>query len=249
MSFCVRAAAGALFAALALAAALPAAAQIAPDAPTGPPPARTLRELIDRYMDWRGGFALESLQTIHERLQVEMSAARGQGVLWLDRSGRTRLETPSAQGELVEVATPDGAWRRVGSGAPADDPGAVERTRRNALLMFGDALTGRGGASVALNGATELDDRTWDVVRITFGDADTYDALLDPANGWLCCYRITEGGATRLERLGDWRLVDGVRMPFLEVITQPDGAEVGMRVSAIELNRPIDPSLFAKPAG
>jgi hypothetical protein len=239
------------FLALALAGAgLPAAAQIAAGGQTATPPAGTLRELIDRYFEWRGGFALESLQTIHERLYVEMPAGHGPGALWVDRDGRMRLEIPSPQGPMVEVATPDRAWRSVAGGAPTDDAsGAYEHARRQALLMFGDALAGRGGASVALAGTTDLDDHTWAVVRVTFGDADTYEALLDPANGWLCCYRITEGGVTRIERLGDWRLVDGVRMPFVQITTQGPSDGIGMKVSSIELNRPIDPALFTKPAG
>jgi hypothetical protein len=237
----------AVIAAMLGAAAVPAAAQIAPDAPQGQPAARDLRELIDRYMAWRGGFALESLQTIHERLQIDTPAGRQSGALWIDRDGRTRREITTADGRVVEVATPDGAWKSTAGGAPAADPGAFERDRRYALLMFGDALAGRGGASVTLAGTADVDDRTWDVVRVSFGDADTYDALLDPSGGFLCCYRITEGGVTRLERLGDWRLVDGVRMPFAELVHT--SGDVGLRISAIELNRPLDPTLFARPAG
>ncbi len=247
MSALARLAAASLVArSLAAAAAQPAAAQIAPDVEQSGPPARTLRELIDRYREWRGGFALESLQTIHERLYVETPTARQSVALWMDREGRTRREATTADGLVVEVATPDEAWRSAAGGAPSDTPGAFERARRYALLEFGDALAGRGGASVTEAGTADADDKTWSVVRITFGDADIYDALIDPVSGALGGYRITEGGVARIERLGDWRLVDGVRMPFAQ-LTQ-SGGEMGERVNAIELNRPIDPALFATPA-
>ncbi|HEX3920360.1 MAG TPA: hypothetical protein VHW60_23715 [Caulobacteraceae bacterium] len=234
-------------AALCLALAAPAFAQIAPP---DPPPsaaqqARTLRELIARYHDWRGGFAVEELQTIHERFTLENAAGRQPGQLWLTRDGSSRRETTTDAGRLVEVATPDGAWRSLAGAPPTNDPGAFERARRAALLMFGDALAGRGGAQVTLAGTTDLDDKTWSVVRISFGDADIYDALLDPETGGLCCYQITEAGVKRTEMLGDWRLIDGVRMPFAELIQST--TEMGMRVGSLELNKPIDPALFAKP--
>ncbi len=225
----------------------PAAAQIAPDAPQGPAPATNLRDLVGRYRAWRGGFALESLETIHERLEIDTPTGQATGAVWIERDGRTRRETATAAGRRIEVATSDGAWRAAPGGPVKDDPGGFERARRYALLAFGDALSGRGGATVAMAGSADVGGRTWTVVRVTYGDADVYEALLDPSSGWLCCYRITESGATRLEMLGDWRLVDGVRMPFAELVKS--SGEVGSRVSAIELNRSFPPSLFAKPPG
>jgi hypothetical protein len=233
--------------ALGLLAAAPAPGQIAPDAPPAGAPARTLRELVDRDRDWRGGYAFEALQTIHERLTLDTAAGRQASALWMDRDGRTRRETSVGGVRQVEVASPLGAWRLGAGGVTAADPAAAERARRYALLVFGDALAGRGGASVALAGETELEDHTWTVVRVSFGDADTYDALIDPVSGALGGYQITEGGARRTELLGDWRLVDGVRMPFASLTRA--GAETGATISAIELNRPLDPALFQPPGG
>jgi hypothetical protein len=238
--------AAALAAAVALAAA-PAVAQIAPDGPPDVQAARTLRQIVDSYMDWRGGYAFAALQTIHERLYLDSGGGRQSGALWMDRDGRVRRETVMDGARQVEVATPQGAWREGADGAAAGDPAAVERARRYALLVFGDALSGRGGASVALAGTSEVEDKTWSVVRVSFGDADTYDVLIDAATGYLCCYQITEGGVKRTELMGDWRLVDGVRMPFATLTSA--AAEVGARISAIELNRPLDAALFQRPGG
>ena len=128
-------------------------------------------------------------------------------------TGACAVETDGAGGRRIEAAAPDGAWRAGADGKPADDPGGYEAARRYAALVFGDALTGRDGAEVALAGSAEAEDHTWTVVRVTFGDADTYDVLLEPVVGALCCYRITEKGVTREVLFTDWRLVDGVRVP------------------------------------
>ena len=236
-----------LAASLLVAAPAPLVAQVAPDQPppTAGEAAYNLHQIVARYIDWRGP-AFRELQTVHERLYVETQAGREPGALWMDRDGRMRRELDDAGVKTVQAAAPGGAWKTGADGKIADDPGAVERARRYALLQFGDAFTGRGGANVALAGTAEVEDRTWSVVRVSFGDADAYEALIDPATGALCCYRITESGVARTEMFGDWRLQDGVRMPFAELVTA--GAETGVRISAIELNRDLDPTLFRRPA-
>jgi hypothetical protein len=235
-------------AALALAAlgATSAPAQIASAAagPSAGETAQTLRDLVGRYFAWRGP-AYEQLQTIHERLRIESAAGPQSGELWMDRDGRTRRETTVAGAVQVEVAAAEGAWRSAPADDPPGDAKGAERGRRYALLAFGGALTGRGGATPQLAGTTEFEDHTWSVVRISFGDDDVYEILLDPASGGLCCYRITEDGVARTELFDDWRLVDGVRMPFGEFTRSV--AESAARVSAIELNRAIDPALFQRP--
>jgi hypothetical protein len=231
-----------------LLAGLPGAApgQVAPDRPDLGPPARTLRELTARYFAWRGP-AYGEWQSLHERAYFESGAGRRPGSIWMDRAGRLRVETDGEGGREVQVATPDGAWRIGADGKAADDPGAAEAARRYAALEFGDALTGRGGASVALAGAADVEDHTWDVVRVSFGDADTYEALIDPAIGLLCCYRITEKGATREVLFTEWRLVDGVRVPFAQLTRRGESDVAGVRLTAVEINPPLDPGLFAKP--
>jgi hypothetical protein len=206
-----------------------------------------LRQIVGRYVEWRGP-AFRELTSLHERFYLETQAGRRSGQLWFDRQGRMRRETVADGVRSLEIAGPDGAWRTDDAGKLADDPGAAERARRLALLEFGDGFTGRGGASVALAGTADAEDHTFSVVRITFGDADAYEALIDPASGVLAGYRITEKGVTRTEMFGEWRLVDGVRTPFT-VFMRIGGAESGMRISAVELNRDLDPALFGKPAG
>jgi hypothetical protein len=245
-----RAATAALAAALALlVAGAPAGvtAQIAPDGPNLGPPAANLRELIDRYRAWRGP-AYDQLQSVHERAYFESAAGRRSGQVWMDRDGRLRIESEGADGKEVQAATPQGAWRASAAGkAATDDPGAAEAARRYAALEFGQALTGRAGAEVALAGTADEDDHTWSVVRVTFGDADTYDALIDPVMGALCCYRITEKGVTREVQFGNWRLVDGVRMPFTQ-LTRRGADAAGVRLASVEINPPLDAALFEKPA-
>lgn len=236
---------GALFALVLAGAPAAVPAQIAPDRPNLGPPARSLRELIDRYRAFRGP-AYDQLQSLHERAFFESAAGRRSGAIWMDRDGRVRVESDGAGGREVDVATPEGAWRAGADGKAADDPGAFEAARRYAALAFGDALTGRGGAEVTLAGTVDAQDHTWDVVRVSFGDADTYEALIDPSMGLLCCYRITEKGVAREVLFTDWRLVDGVRIPFAQLTRKGAGASA-VRLAAVEINPPLAAALFQRP--
>ena len=248
MSVSRRVVTGAAFAA-GLFRAAPLAAQIAAAPPASAGEAASdLRELVARYLAWRGGAALEQLETLHERLYVENpDGSRAPGQRWVDREGRTRREIDRADGRETHIATPDGAWRIGADGHVADDPGAYERARRFAALEFGDAFRGRGGAVVASAPATDVNDHTWAVIHIGFGDADIYDALIDAPTGALGGYVITEAGAGRTLLFGDWRRIDGVRAPFAQLTKAEALSEV--RLTVVELNRPIDPALFARPSG
>src|SRR5580700_11437262 len=138
-------------AALSSAALTPALAQVASEAPPAIDPSHTVREVVGKYLEFRGP-AYAQLQSIHERFYIETQFGRQSGGLWMDRDGRMRQEISGGGLREVSIATPDGAWRTDGDGKAQEVPGASERARRYALVAFGDALTGRGGATVTLGG-------------------------------------------------------------------------------------------------
>jgi PDZ domain/Aspartyl protease len=229
-----------------LAAASPALADPPPAPPPQPPTAVSLPELVQRYIAWRGGDAYLRLQTLHETAQT----GRPQGALsleqWMDRQGRVLVRSDLGS-DRRGATTPEGSWSTNASGQVLEEPNGYESARRYAALVFGDALLGRGGAAVKLAGsAHDSNGKTWSVVQVTFGDADSFDALIDPATGGLCCYLITERGVQRFETFDDWRLVDGVRMPFAQAIRGDDPQAA--RFDQIELNGPLDPAALRRPA-
>jgi hypothetical protein len=209
-----------------------------------------LARLVDRYIAWRGGPAFARLRTIHQQGQVETAGLHGTFETWLNRDGRQRNTADLGVIKQVQVATPDQAWDTTPSGQVETTPvGDATAERRAALLAFGDALRGRGGATATLAGTRSRDGRAWSVVRVGFGDDDRYDVLIDPASGELGGYDIVENFKPRFEGFGDWRTVEGVRMPFLQTTTTPTpGGDETDHVAALELNRPTPPELFARPA-
>ena len=227
----------------------PAGAALAALALAAPAQADELSDLIGRYIAWRGGAAFEHLQSIHQSGALETGGLHGSAEGWMDRDGRQRTDVDLGVLKQIQVVTPEHAWDTTPSGQVETTPSAYAlAARREAALLLGDALRGRAGAKATLLGQEARDGRTWSVVRVSFGDADTYDAFIDPASGALGGFRIVEDRKHRFEGFDDWRIVDGVRVPFLQTVkTDVEGGDSVVRLRAVELNRSFDASLFARP--
>ncbi len=208
-----------------------------------------LTEIVDRYTAWRGGAAYEGLQSIHQRGTLETAGLKGTEEVWADRQGRVRVEDDTGVVKQTQVVAGDRSWDIAPSGqvqtlAVSDH----QSMGRLAALRF--AGTWRGGACATLRRMEPQtrDGQTWAVVRVSFGDADTYDALIDPQTGALHGFRILEDRQGRFEGFDDWRLVDGVRVPFLHT-TRSDapGDDATVKLATVELNQPLAPALLERP--
>jgi hypothetical protein len=212
--------------------------------------ADALSAVVDKYIAWRGGPAFEHLRSIHETLAVEIGGIKGTGEDWEARGTAARSNLDLGVAKTITVWAPTGAWGQTASGQidsmPATD---AEETRRNIALDFADVFHGRDGAHLALLAPETRDGRTWAVVRFTFGDEDVYDAFIDPLTGELDGWRVTEDRLTRFERVSDWRVVDGVRMPFRQTATSDlPGGNSAATTLTLEINRPVPASLLTRPA-
>ncbi|MGA7710281.1 MAG: aspartyl protease family protein [Rhizomicrobium sp.] len=206
-----------------------------------------LSSVVDRYVAWRGGEAFEHLQSVHQRGTLDTAGLHGTGELWADRSGRQRIESDLGVIKQTQVMTPEQSWEITPSGqlqimAQSD----VQSLSRYEALQFPDAL--RGGARAALRAPEIRDGQSWAVIRVTFGDEDTYDVFIDHQTGALGGFRIVEERRGRFESFADWRFVDGVRMPFLLTTkTEVPGGDQTVKVTSMQVNEGLAAALFARP--
>lgn len=235
---------------------LPSCTTVAPVAPVVQPPASVTaadpraQELIEQYIAWRGGEAFERLQSVYLVADVDYQGMKGSTREWRERSGRARDEYDLGVLHGLSVRTPSAGWSKDEALVSPVGRFELEDTRRLNLVEFGDALRGGPGVSVERLPDEQIDGRSLAVLRVTFGDADFYDLLIDPATGALHSRRVRTDGSTKLTRLGDWRVVDGVRMPFLVESYRPNGKlNATMRVRSVQLNQQFADSLFARPEG
>ncbi len=208
-----------------------------------------LPALIQKYVAWRGGAAFDQLRSVYMHGSLETAGLHGTEALWVDRAGHQRVDSDLGVLKQTQVVAPGQAWDTTASGQvetmAASD---VRSLSRDEALQLPDAIRGRGEAKTTLRGVQKRGGREWAVIRVTFGDKDTYDVLINAKTGELGGFDIVEDRQSRFEGFSDWRMVDGVRMPFLQTVkTEAPGGDQVVRVAAMELNQPISPDRLARP--
>ena len=208
-----------------------------------------LSDLVDRYVAWRGGSAFERLTSVHESGALETGGLKGTFETWTERGGRQRTQYDLDVVKQTSVIDAARSWDTSPSGQVENAADAdITDSVREAALEFGDALRGRDGAQTVLRSSETRDGRAWSVVRVSFGTEDAYDVLIDPTTGELGGMRVNENRKVRFESFSDWRVVDGVRMPFLQTVkTDVPGGDFTAHIDKMELNRAFPGDLFARP--
>ncbi len=231
---------------------LTACATVPRPIPAAPTPVETqdltTQQLVARALAWRGGEAFERLRTTYTEADIDTDGMKGTTREWRERGGRTRDELDLGVTKAVAVNTPTAGWNKIDALTSPIGPLEIQDSRREILLEFGDALRGSAGARVERVADEQLDGKRWAVLRVTFDDADKYDLFVDPATGELHGRRYTQDGRPRFVRFSDWRMVDGVRFPFVREAYRAKGKlDATLRARTIETNRQFADSLFTRP--
>src|SRR5579859_1639192 len=208
-----------------------------------------VQALIQKYVSWRGGAAFEAMQSFHEEGRIRSGGESGRFEHWRASDGRFRQHGKLGLIANDEAVTPDANWTKNTSGQIEDIGDNGESDRRLTFLTFAMRAEPRDGVRYALLAPEQREGRTWEVVRVRFGGADTYDLFIDGGTGELLGERITEDQQIRFVRYDDWRMVSGVRMPFGEHDRGANPADdQDLRARAIQINLPLPAALFARPA-
>ncbi|HEX5437985.1 MAG TPA: aspartyl protease family protein [Gemmatimonadaceae bacterium] len=208
----------------------------------------TISDLVHRYMAWRGGAAYESVASVHEKGRVEAAGLKGAFEQYDGRDGRERTHLLLGALESSSGVSPSGSWTGNQGVIQEMDSASARDARRMIALELGDALLGRGVVKLVERPDETRDGHRWAVLGVEFGGPDRYDVFLDRATGKLLGWRITQNRVTRFRRFGDWRMVAGVRMPFLtEDLFKNPAQNFVQRDDVIELNVPLPDSLFKRP--
>ncbi|MDQ0462281.1 hypothetical protein QO010_000029 [Caulobacter ginsengisoli] len=208
-----------------------------------------LSDLTDRYVAWRGGEAFAKAHGVYETGQARDGEYGGPAQRW-QAPGRGREDVAIGAVKLNQAYGPDGGWSVTLSGQVEALSGAeLTQLKRRALLTFDDALRGAEGAKVSLQPSETFDGARVAVIRIVFEGPDSYDLLLNPKTGALIAMRLTEDRQTTTVRYGDWRMVEGVRMPFEErQQIENDRRQQRFTFTAIDIDPVIDAQVWAAPA-
>lgn len=206
------------------------------------------REAIDRYVAWRGGPAFEKATGLLVRGKTDNGRFQGDVERRIE-PGRSVERISLGSAVIHRAFIGDGGWTVTLSGQVEDAgaPAAKDAARRR-LVAFDDALRGKDG-KVTLEPGETFDGRSVQVLRVTFDARNRFDLLLDPANGALVAERLTEEGTTTTTRFDDWRMVEGVRVPFRQIQqTAEDPIVLTTVLTEVDIDPKADPGAFARPA-
>lgn len=207
-----------------------------------------VEELVDRYVAWRGGAAFERLQSVYLVADVDYRGMKGVTREWRERGGRTRDELDMDVLEQLTVRNGDQGWVKDNGLVSQIGRYDLEDARRSELVEFGNPLRAGPGSRVERLPDEQVDGKNLAVLRVSFGDSDFYDLLIDPATGALHGRRVRSDAQAQFTRLGDWRLVDGIRMPFRIDSYRANGKrDWTLRLRSLVLNQSFADQLFTRP--
>lgn len=201
-------------------------------------------DAVARYVAWRGGAAFQKADSLLLRGETDNGTFKGS----LERRiepGRT-VEKFNMGGLVTHRAYVGKAgWALTLSGqVEPQNPIAADQAEARRRILFDDALNG-----ARLQADETFDGETVQVLRISLGGKDHYDLLLDPATGALVADRLRQDGDVTETRYSDWRMVEGVRIPFRQqqqVIGDPIG--MTLTVAKADIDPKADDNAFAQPA-
>jgi len=205
--------------------------------------------LIASYLEWRGGDAFTSLQSIVSQGEVETSGLTGTATLIQTRNGSSKTELDLSIVQYSQALTPDGGWILNTSGQ-VETMGEVPRLNNERALALAFALPLiNAGDNVNLLPDEDRDGESWGVLRITYDDGDYDDLFVDHASGAMRWMRSKRDTQTIWNELTDWEMVDGVRLPGTSLETYENPAEnITYRWAGHGVNMDIPSVVFLRPS-
>lgn len=204
-------------------------------------------EVVDRYREWRGGAAFEAMAAVRQEGQIRASGLEGTIVLLAEADGDLRREQDLGVVRSGSARHGADGWVLTNSGQiEALSPHAAEDLRRDALLRFEGVLD--DPSRLSRRPDIEMDGRTLAVIAVDFGpDGDEHELWIDAATGELYGLRVVRDRRESVVTFGDWRMVEGVGMPFLERVVDDIGEPGEVRWSTIDLNPAVTDSAWDRP--
>ena len=106
-------------------------------------------------------------------------------------------------------------------------------------------LASEEGARLRLLASEELAGTRWDRLEITASDGDVVVVWIDPRTHLIGRITYTEDGQPATDELSDYRLVDGVRLPFRARRLVGDGAAIAVTYRKLRPDAVVPDSLFS----
>ena len=211
-----------------------------------PASADELSELLDRYRAWRGGPAFEAMHALLQEGAISTAGLNGTVRVLATDTPALRQDVDLGTFRNAQAWSAGTGWQLTTSGQVEDlsDHASLD-LQRDALLQFERLLD--DPARLTLREPVTVDGQTLAVVHVAFGGADVHELRFAPATGELRGLRTVRDRRESMTRFEDWRVVEGVRLPFRAVTRDDTGRDTVVRLSTADVNPPVPADAFARP--
>ena len=227
--------------------------------PTQPDP--RARALVEKFVSSIGGAEkLGSVKAVHQKVISTQHTPQGSitfnNDLTVQFPDKIRAAVAAEQipGEMLIVVSPTASFMSMPGAGTRDMPSSMKQDRLNTLKRDWIALAQRTAdpAYVFTLGATaKVGNTEAQVVNIT-GNGIAVAWALDPQSARLLQVSYQDAGqrgpVRRVIDYSDWRPVDGLTVPFQRTVTDDGQPSATDQIQSYEINPPVDPKLFEKPA-
>ena len=208
--------------------------------------------LLRKVQDFVGGkAAIDAVQAV--RATGSMNVRTPQGPMDIDVDQLTRypdshrniMKTP--MGEMTMVSTSEGAFMITPNGTqdlPASQRAGMQNESRQDLLTV---LKNPENYTFNVTGSEKIGDIDAQVLEINTGGS-TFKWYIDPATGRIL-RKVAQGRmGEQVTDYMEWKKFGGVNLPVAFSVTSGGQPAGGGKLTTVEINPPVDPNAFAKPA-
>jgi outer membrane lipoprotein-sorting protein len=216
---------------------------------------QSVDEIVARNIEAKGGLTkLRSLQSMKQTAKITMQGMEATMTVFLKRPHKLRQEM-QVGGQTV-VNGFDGVTPWIlnplvpGSTRPMIVSGPQADMLRDQGDFDGPLVDYKAkGFTLDLVGVEALGDRKVHHLRMVSSNRQTVHLYLDASTS-LEVKRVTEVEALKLEQeFSDYRVVDGMRVPFVIRMLTNGVPQTEFRVQSVEFNVPMDDAIFRMPKG
>jgi hypothetical protein len=232
-----------------------------PNAPNAPNAPNDLAgaELLARVVEARGGLtALKNVRTVVAEAVTTMLLQQGSlpavTTTYISYPDKFRVDAKVGPDQLVQIFNGGSAWEKSPKGVrdapPAMRDDFADSVRRDTIPLLVGAAEGRLQAR-ALADETRPDGSRVKVLEISGSRVEPVRFFVNDKNliaGQVFSKPGPSGKPQRSEELfSDYRLVDGIQVPFQARLIQNGRAVLTRTITSVRFNSPVSDTLFARP--
>ena len=216
--------------------------------------ADSARALLNKVIDARGGLdRLKSIRTVRAEAVATVEVA-GEGrtiptTTSIEYPNRYRVDAETAAGPLVQVYADGHYWVRDARGVTEAPPqvreeikGSIQRDIVPLLLRAAAGAVRVAEAGTAKSSEAALSFRADDMAPVTL--------VVNRSSGLVVRQQYMPAGAEGLatDEYSDYRVVDGLQVPFKAVVRRPGAPVLERVIKTIEYNVTLPAGLFTRPS-